>query len=151
MPFYNRNAQVCAQKDAKNLDQATETKTVAGEKNRQDTKGLITQFMAYLEREGYDQGTRYLYLIGRLTRLGANLLTLESVKEAIGRQKIKYNTKIQYVYAYNAFAKMLKISWELPKYTQEENLPFIPEEKELDALIAFCRSKRMAAYLQCFK
>ncbi len=83
--------------------------------------------------------------------MGANLLNPESVKEAIGRQKIKDSTKIQYVYAYNAFAKMLKISWELPKYTQEENLPFIPEEKELDALIAFCRSKRMADYLQCLK
>jgi integrase len=149
----NRGRQLCAiLKDAKKLDTAAKIKTVAGEeKLPQDAKGLIAQFMAYLEREGYDQETRYLYLIKRLWRLGANLLNPESVKEVIGRQKIKNGTKLQYVYAYNAFAKMLKISWELPKYTQEENLPFIPEEKELDALIAFCRSKRMAAYLQCLK
>lgn len=138
--------------DAKKLDTAAKIKTVAGEeKLPQDAKGLIAQFMAYLEREGYDQETRYLYLIRRLARLGANLLEPESVKEAIGRQKIKNGIKIQYVYAYDAFAKMLKISWEPPKYVQEENLRFIPEEKEVDALIAFCRSKRMAAYLQCLK
>jgi len=138
--------------EAKKLDATTEIKTVAGEeKLPQETKGLIAQFMAYLEREGYSPGTRYVYLIRRLARLGANLLKPESVKEAIGGQKVKNGAKLQFVYAYKAFTKMLKISWELPKYVQEENLPFIPEEKELDALIAFCRSKRMAAYLQCLK
>jgi integrase len=149
----NNGRQLCAVfKDAKKLDTAAKTKTVAGEeKLPQDTKGLIAQFMAYLEREGYDHDTRYVYHIGRLARLGADLLNPESVKEAIGRQKIKNGTKLQFAYAYNAFTKMLKISWEMPKYTQEENLPFIPEEKELDALIAFCRSKRMATYLQCLK
>jgi len=148
----NNGRQLCAIKKAKKLDSATETKTVEGEeKLPQDAKGLIAQFMAYLEREGCDQETRYLYLIQRLSRLGANLLNPESVKEVISRQKIKDGTKLQYVYAYNAFTKMLKISWELPKYKQEENVPFIPEEKELDTLIAFCRSKRMAAYLQCLK
>jgi hypothetical protein len=50
--------------------------------------------MAYLEREGYRQETRYVYLIKRLTKLGANLLHPESVKEAIGRQKIKDGTKL---------------------------------------------------------
>ena len=46
---------------------------------------------------------------------------------------------------------MQKITWQIPKYTQEENLPFVPEEKELDQLIASCRSRRMAAFLQCLK
>ena len=43
--------QICA-KEAKNLS-ATELKTVAGdlEKLPQDAKGLLTKFMAYLERE----------------------------------------------------------------------------------------------------
>jgi len=30
-------------------------------------------------------------------------------------------------------------------------LPFIPEEKELDQLIAACKSRRMAVYLQTLK
>jgi hypothetical protein len=37
---------------------------------------------------------------------------------------------------------------ERPVYRQEEIIPFIPEEAELDQLIAAAHSKRMAAYLQ---
>ncbi len=55
------------------------------------------------------------------------------------------------VYAYDAFAKMQKISWAPPKYTQEEIIPFVPEETELDQLIVACKSKRNAAYLQTLK
>jgi integrase len=142
---------ICAnRKEAKNLTTATETKTVAGERS-QGVKGLVTQFMAYLEREGYCKDTLYPYWLGRLAKLGANLLDPESVKKVIGKQKVKDGTKIQYVAAYAAFATMLKIKWEPPKYTQEEILPFIPDEKELDQLIAFARSRRMATFLQCFK
>jgi integrase len=134
------------------LETQTEIKTVAGEKSQlANVEGLVAQFMAYLEREGYTQETRYAYLIRRLARLGANLLDPESVKQAIAKQKIKNGTKIQFVYAYDNFAKMLKIQWQIPRYTQEETLPFVPEEKEVDQLIAFCRSKRMAAFLQCLK
>jgi hypothetical protein len=46
---------------------------------------------------------------------------------------------------------MLKISWERPHYAQEEIIPFVPLEKELDKLTAFCRSRRMATYLQTLK
>ena len=146
------NRQICAL-EAKNLDSASEIKTVAGEKSRleADVDGLNTQYMAYLEREGYVQETRYPYLIRRLSKLGANLQDPESVKQVIGQQKIKNGTKLQFVYAYDSFAKMLKIPWEPPHYTQEENTPFIPYEKELDQLISFCRSKKMATYLQCLK
>ena len=70
------NRQICAQiEKAKNLDSASEIKTVAGEKSRleADVDGLGAQYMAYLEREGYVQETRYPYLIRRLSKLGANL------------------------------------------------------------------------------
>jgi hypothetical protein len=40
---YNRNQQVCAQKDAKNLETALENKTIAGEE-KQTTKGMVLQF-----------------------------------------------------------------------------------------------------------
>jgi len=140
-------------KGAKNLTQATESKTVAGEKSQLEAnvEGLVAQYMAYLEREGFVQESRFPYLIRRLAKLGANLLDPESVKQTIGQQKVKNGSKIQYVYAYDNFAKMLKLHWERPRYTQEEIIPFIPLEKELDTLIAFCRSKRMATYLQTLK
>jgi len=107
--------------------------------------------MAYLEKEGYSEETRYPNNLKTLVKLGANLLDPESVKAVLGRHNIKNGAKLQYVYAYSAFLKMLKISWEPPKYRQEETLPFIPDESELDQLISACRSKRMAAYLQCLK
>ena len=46
---------------------------------------------------------------------------------------------------------MMKIRWEPPHYKQEEIIPFVPDESELNQLIAACHSKRMATYLQCLK
>jgi integrase/rubredoxin len=147
-----KSNQICAI-EAKNLDSATEIKTVAGDKSQLDAsvEGLHAQYLAYLEREGFVKESGFPYLIRRLAKLGANLLDPESVKQIIGQLKLKNGSKIQYVYAYDNFAKMLKISWERPRYTQEEIIPFIPLEKELDTLIAFCRSKRMVTYLQTLK
>ena len=148
------NRQVCETlTGSKNLTTATELKTVAGETKpqRRDFKGLIVQFMAWLEKEGYGKQSRYPNNLKTLINLGADLLNPESVKIVIGKHKIKNGAKLQYVYAYSAFCKMLKMSWSPPRYKQEETLPFIPEESELDTLISACRSRRMAAYLQCLK
>jgi integrase len=145
-------SQICAQ-EAKNLEPTTETKTVAGDGVRltDDIEGLVAQYLAYLEREGFAEESKFPYLIRRLAKLGANLSNPENVKQIIGQMKVKNGSKIQYVYAYDNFTKMLKINWERPQYTQEEIIPFIPLEKELDNLIAFSRSKRMATYLQTLK
>jgi integrase len=135
------------------LTSATETKTVAGELESlpQDARGLITKYMAYLEREGYCSNTSYTSFLKKLVKLGANLLDSESVKEAIGRHKVKNGTKLIFVAAYDAFTKMQKITWTPPKYHQEEHLPFIPEEQELDCLIASAFSRKMSTYLQTLK
>jgi integrase len=66
-------------------------------------------------------------------------------------KKLKNGTKLFYCYAYEAFLKMLKIKWEMPRYTQEEFDPFVPYESELDALINAAKSKRLAAFLQTLK
>jgi integrase len=116
-----------------------------------DVKGLITRYMAYLEKEGYGKETRYPNNLKTLANLGANLLDPENVKETIGKHNIKNGAKLQHVYAYSAFCKMLKIAWNPPRYRQEETLPFIPDESELNALICASRSKRMAAFLQLLK
>jgi integrase len=47
--------------------------------------------------------------------------------------------------------KPLSVQTNAPKYRGEESLPFVPDEKELDQLIAACKSRRMAAYLQTLK
>ena len=119
---------------------------------------LMTSFLHFslegrLEKEGYYEGSRYPGLIRQLIRNGANLLDPETIKVAISKQqRWKDGTKILAVYAYDIMAKhILKIEWTRPKYTQEEILPFIPEETELDQLISACKSRRMASYLQTLK
>jgi integrase/transposase-like protein len=113
-------------------------------------KGLIIQYAFWLKKRG-NTSPEYPRILQRLAKRGANLLDPESVKESIAKHQCKNGTKLQEVYAYDAFAKMLKIQWERPHYVQEDHLPFIPEERELDQLIAACRSKRMATFLQTLK
>ena len=149
----NRRVSV-SEGEAKNLamsETRQEKPTREGTTQTVDVKGLIIQFMAWCEAQGYPQGNKYHHYLKRLVRLGANLLDPESVKETIGKHRCKNGTKMLFVYAYDAFTRMLKITWEPPKYKQEETLPFVPEEGELDALISACRGKRMAAFLQCLK
>ncbi len=146
------NSQISATKGAKNLVSAQKLNICARDaKLPAETAGLIAQFLAYLEKEGFCKESEYPNLIKRLAKLGANLLDPETVKETIGRMTVKDGMKLQYTCAYSAFAIMLKISWTPPKYRQEEIIPFIPDESELDALIAASKTKKLATYLQCLK
>jgi len=114
-------------------------------------KGLIVKYMAFLEKEGASPETEYPTIVARLARLGANLQDPESVKTVIMRQAWKNGTKILAIYAYDAFARMLELKWSPPKLRQEEHLPWIPDEKELDTLIISCQRKILATYLQTLK
>jgi integrase len=157
--------QVCAViQEAKNLTAETKSEDSDGltprEATRPDnatTKGLIVQFAAWLDKEGYSKDGFYLDFLHTLVKRGANILDPESVKTVVAGLKRRdgkpwsNGAKMLAVYTYDAFARMMKISWTMPKYRQEETIPFIPEETELDQLIAGCRSKRMAAFLQTLK
>ena len=114
-------------------------------------KGLLVQYIFYLSKEGYAEDSRYISCIRMLINAGANLLDPENVKAVIAKRRWKDGVKMQAAYAYDAMTKMLNITWTKPKYRQEETLPFIPYEKELDQLIAACKSARMAAFLQTMK
>ena len=141
--------------EPKNLTTATEIKTVAGDWRKTDpkaTKGLLLQYALWLQKEGYGENCRYVGCIRMLINSDADLYNPEHVKETIGsKRQWKDGTKMQVAYAYDAMTKMLKLSWTMPRYTQEEHLPFIPEEGELDQLTAACKSRRMAAFLQTLK
>ena len=152
----------CSQHEAvSEMEEESRTQeTVAGATKKQpldpqSIKGIITQYLAYLESEGYykdhDYDHAYVRLIRLLAKRGANLLDPEDVKSAIAKQPWKNGVKRMAVYAYDALTKILKIQWTPPAYKQEEALPFIPEEKELDALILGSRSRRMTAFLQTLK
>lgn len=113
--------------------------------------GLIVKFSAWLEEEGYPETTTYPNMLRVLANHGANLLNPEHVKKTIGKIKVKNGSKMVYTCAYDTFCKMQKITWAKPFYKQEETLPFVPEEKELDMLIAGTRSRRMSIFLQTLK
>jgi integrase len=140
---------------SKNLaeKEATRQETAAGATPKPDqetTRGLIAQYAYWLEKEGHTV-PGYLRRIKMLAKLGANLQDPENVKSIIAKQTWNNSTKSLTVYAYDAMTRMLKIQWTRPRYKQQEILPFIPEEAELDQLIAASQSKRMAAFLQTLK
>ena len=60
----------------------------------QDVKGLIAQFLAYLEKEGYSKESHYPNNLKTLIKLGADLLNPESVKKVLGRHSIKNGAKL---------------------------------------------------------
>ena len=157
LPF---SSQICAELEAKNLVFAQKTKICAGDRQPHkqakplppDAAGLITQLMAWLEKECYAHENSYPTFLRSLVRRGANLHDPENVKEVIGKMNCKNGTKMLYSYAYKALANMLKIPFERPKNLKQEDFdPYIPDESELDALINAALTKRMATYLQTLK
>lgn len=155
--------QICAL-GAKNLTSAAELKTVAGDKKKlkhldllpEAVRGLITKFMAYLERNGFDEDITYPDILTHLVGDGADLLDSENVKMVIAKQKKKNgepwsdSMKMLAVCAYDAFCQMEGIVWQRPLYRQREATIIVPDEKDLDLLIS-AASKRMATFLLCLK
>lgn len=80
-----------------------------------------------------------------------DLANPEDAKLFIARNKNWSNGhKIIGVYAYNDYAKMLGIKWEIPYYKKNETLPFVPTEKEIEALISGT-SKKVSITLHALK
>ena len=147
--------QLCAELEAKKLDSATETKTVAGEspKAEQGIKGKIIEFLWWMQKQGYRESTitSRAARLHRLISLKANLLDPEDVKGVIAKQKTwKESRKEGVAYAYDLFAKCYGIKWTRPIYKATRRLPFIPTEREIDDLIAAC-NKHIALFLQIAK
>jgi len=116
-----------------------------------DVKGKILEFALHLKRLGRTEGTisNYVHRLKHLMSLGADLTNPTSVLDTIMKKDSDTN-RLQLVKAYKNFAKYLGISFEAPKIKYVRKLPFIPLEKEIDALIACC-SRRTAALLQLLK
>jgi len=86
-----------------------------------------------------------------MVKRGANLYDPESVKEVIANTKTWCNhTKRLAVKTYDRFAKFIGITWLKPKYKEQPKKPYIPLEKDIDALIAYC-GKKTSTLLQLLK
>ena len=131
------NRQLCALlKEAKKLDTATETNTVAGD--IEDIEIKIAKYLGKLGLQGRKESTICLSrsCLKTLVNRGANLADPETVKEVIAKQTWSGNRKRNVINAYTQFLRYLGLAWEPPNYTIIRKLPFIPTEQEIDDLIA---------------
>ena len=92
----DRERQLCVT-ETKKLDTAQKNKFCAGDVKKvdADTKGLLTQFYAYMEKEAYSVESDYVDKVKHLAVLGANLKNPEHVKTVIGQMKRKNGQKIK--------------------------------------------------------
>lgn len=145
--------QVCAF-EAKNLDSAQETRTCVGEgeAQKQEIKGKILELCLYMKRQGYSEETIRLNRIALkvLSERGADLYNPESVKDVIAKQKWSPNRRKNVINAYTMFLKLNKMTWEPPRCTVTESIPFIPTEQEIDCLIA-AAPRKLSAFLLLIK
>jgi integrase len=114
---------------------------------------MIADFIMYCQKQAMEEATikTKFKVLKVMLRDGVNLEKPEEVKLYIARRKQWSNGhKIIACYAYNDYTKMRGINWEVPYYKKNETLPFVPTEKEIDALIAGT-SKKVSITLQALK
>jgi integrase len=138
---YSRERRVCvSESEAKNLDHATETKTVAGEESQtqQDAKGKLVWFIWEMQKQNYSRDTIAIYSrsIQALIKRKVDLSNPDSVKEALAKWGCGESHKHNIAAAYTLFLRMQGLTWEPPICHAARKLPFIPTEKELNDLIA---------------
>lgn len=120
-------------------------------RSTQDTQ-LILDYALYHQKQGYRESTilARVRILKTLVKRGADLHDPESIKEVITQQHWSEGYKQNVVDAYQKLLELQGITWTKPFYKRVETLPFIPSEKEIDALIArmnYC----IAALLQLLK
>jgi len=142
------NRQICAG-EAKNLH-VLKGKCIGTGEITAEARAAITVFEGWLKTQGYKKN-RYPNNLVTLLHLGADLMNPEDVKAKIGAHPVRDGMKMMLCYSYEAFLSMNEMAWKRPEYKQDEIIPFIPEESELDVLIAAAQSRRMTAYLQTLK
>jgi integrase len=153
---YDRQVCVALARGAKNLDAALD-KGSAAEKTLKtepaDVKGKLVDFTWYMQKQGYasetirNNGGALRALLVR----NADLMNPESVKEALAReQKWSQNRRRTVINAYTLFLKTNHMQWGKPRCNVVRKIPFIPNEQEIDELIAGCPN-RVATFLQLLK
>ncbi|MEM1563713.1 MAG: tyrosine-type recombinase/integrase [Candidatus Bathyarchaeia archaeon] len=131
-------------------------KRAAGATAKQESSEIhakLLEFLWWMKKQGYKETTINSKdkRLSRLIKLGANLFDPESVKEVLATQNWKESSKETTAYAYDLFARWLGIKWDKPRYRPPRKLPFIPQEREIDDLIAGCNSVYASTFLQILK
>jgi len=109
--------------------------------------------MWYLKKNAFSDATikTKLKILKLIAKHKVNLDNPEEVKSFIATRETWSNGHKQIaIYAYTNYARMNNIKWEAPFYRNNPSLPFVPTEKEIDALINGC-TKKIATTLQALK
>jgi len=111
----------------------------------------LLQYAWHMQKNGKAETTatnayNYLTQISRT----CNIDDPEAVKDKIAKLTWKNSTKHHFAAIYTEYLKYTGKTWARPTYTIEEPLPFIPNEEELDSLIAAGQPKT-ATLLQLLK
>ncbi|MEM2889465.1 MAG: site-specific integrase [Candidatus Bathyarchaeia archaeon] len=117
-----------------------------------ETRQKLVEFAWWMKKQGYaDETIRCnVSALKILAVRGADIHSPESVKEVIAKQKWSANRRKNVINAYTLFLKMHGATWDKPKCTIEQKIPFIPTEQEINSLIAGS-GKKLAALLQLLK
>ena len=153
---YSTTRQVCdlLAEESKNLNNAAESKTVAGDNEEiEEIKGKILQFLVKLKNDGIQETTiqNYAKFLRLLVEKGARLHDPESVKQSLANQDSWACSTKQYAsIVYGKYAEHIGLQWKKPRYQADRKIPFIPLETELDSLIAHC-GKKLATLIKVLK
>lgn len=118
-----------------------------------DTRAELIQFAIHLKKQGLKENTAFgqSKILRILWQRGSDLHNPESVKENIANQESWCpGRKENAVNAYTNFLLMYNKNWDPPTYRRIKKIPFIPQEKEIDDLIAGC-GRKTATFLQLLK
>jgi integrase len=106
----------------------------------------------WLKREGYSESTiRSRVKILKNIMKNCNIFDIDDFKTFLANTKWCDGTKQNNIDVYRCYAwcKGLKAE-NLPKYSRDYSLPFIPLEKEIDTLISGC-GRKTSTFLQLLK
>jgi integrase len=92
----------------------------------------------------------YLFCLRNLIRNRADLNNPESIKTTIANMNVSPRTKNYHIGVYDSFLKHNNKTWQRPKYTVSQKLPYVPLESEIDQIIGGC-SKTIATVIQTIK
>ncbi len=153
------NRQVCViLEEAKNLDKAQEIKTCAEKRKHSPTENevkaapQIEKLLVQLANDGRKAGTvlNYRKSLAHLLRLGADLFDPESAKATLAKSTLKDSTKKTVAAILDVWFEFNEIKWKPPRYTDENEVPYIPTEQEIDLLIA-ALGQKTACFCQLLK
>lgn len=111
----------------------------------------IIHYSEYATKKGRakETVTSQIRILKQIAR-NCNLDNPEEAADTISKMTCANATKRKAVFTYTSYLKSKGLKWEKPTYKEEERIPFIPTEAELDQLIASCKT-RMATLLQTLK